>query len=171
MPPTVVTTKDEIDGETKHHHTYNQLNNNNKEEPKESTGDPIYYTISDKVSKPSPPLRNCVSLENLGGINIQDEYKTQHLRPSHPHEYNPFSYQGFSAMQQYHHFPHGIAPPPIPYPYNNNYWNWSSKFNYNDGMMDFTNTNNPYVTNRSSNTNSKQSLGSDDYRKYRDVAL
>lgn len=142
-------------------------------------GDPIYYTIgSDKGFKPTPLMRNCVSLENLGGITIKSEMTTpeQHRKNAltmqqHPHSqnYNPavtMKYQPPQMFQQ--QWP--PAYPPMMHPHD--YWRWSQFANQHGGFVPdarhFVHTT-PNIGR--SNTNSKQSLGSDDYRKYRDVAL
>lgn len=145
--------------------------NNKLKDPSMDAADPIYYTISsDNGSKPI--LRNCVSLENLGGLTIKNDLNgTIGVPPNrntaimmNQHKFNnTIMFQsGFPAM--YQQYP---PPPPTNMQYND-YWNWS-RYSAIGGYGGFTNPN-PYSHSRS-NTNSKQSLGSDDYRKYRDVAL
>lgn len=126
--------------------------------------DPIYYTIADKGGKQSM-MRNCVSMENLGGLTIRNDLSGSDVNAAAvaavaQQNFNNarMFYSGFGTM--YHQYP----PPVSTNMQYNDYWNWS-RFGYGG----FTNPN-PYVQSRS-NTNSKQSLGSDDYRKYRDVAL
>lgn len=127
--------------------------------------DPIYYTIADKGK--TSMMRNCVSLENLGGLTIRNDLSSGDANAAAAaaaavmqQNFNNarMFHSGFGTMYQQY-------PPPVStnmmY---NDYWNWS-RFGYGG----LTNPN-PYVQSRS-NTNSKQSLGSDDYRKYRDVAL
>lgn len=121
--------------------------------------DPIYYTIADK-GKPSM-MRNCVSLENLGGLTIRNDLSgcdTAAAVTQQNFNNARMFHSGFGTMYQQY------PPPATTNMQYNDYWNWS-RFGYGG----FTNPN-PYVQSRS-NTNSKQSLGSDDYRKYRDVAL
>lgn len=145
-------------------------------------GDPIYYTIeSDKDSKPNKLLiRNCVSLENLGEISIKNDLTTpeQHHKNAltmqqHPHSRN---YNPGSLTQKYQPLP--LFPPQwhpsMIHPHD--YWRWSQFANQHSGMMangrpmNFAYPNGHHNGQRS-NANSKQSLASDDYRKYRDVAL
>lgn len=141
------------------------------------TPDPIYYTIADKGGKASM-MRNCVSLENLGGLTIRNDLSGTMQLPGDPHFNDRVGAAAATAaaiMQQNFNnarvFHSGFGTMYQQYPSSvstnmqyNDYWNWS-RFGYGG----FTNPN-PYVQSRS-NTNSKQSLGSDDYRKYRDVAL
>lgn len=151
---------DENDGPM--NNTLVSKNPNGMEAP---TSDPIYYTIGDK-GKPSM-MRNCVSLENLGGLTIRNDLsggdETVAAAAAAAVTQQNFNnarilYGGFGTMYQQY------PPPSSTNMQYNDYWNWS-RFGYGG----FTNPN-PYVQSRS-NTNSKQSLGSDDYRKYRDVAL
>lgn len=159
----------------------NVVNNNNQRLP-----DPIYYTIaSDKGYAQKPMMRNCVSLENLGGLTIRND-----LTPHTDETSAPLSGNNAAALAMLqHHQPQMIMNnarmfsgfgqmyqqyPPLANMQYNDYWNWS-RFGYGGGGVGgggggVFNHLNPYVQNRS-NTNSKQSLGSDDYRKYRDVAL
>lgn len=142
------------------------------------SGDPIYYTIeSDKDSKPKPLMRNCISLENLGGITIKNDLTTpeQHHKNAltmqqHPHSRN---YMPSGTMQKYQPQPLFTQQwhPSMMHPHD--YWRWSQFANQHSGMvpngrpMNFVGHSNG----QRSTANSKQSLASDDYRKYRDVAL
>lgn len=153
------------------------------------TGDPIYYTIeSDKDStKPKPLMRNCVSLENLGGITINNELTTaeEHHKNAltmqqHPHSriYNPAGLMS-PKYQPLPQFPPQWHPSMI---HPHDYWRWSQFANQqqqqhvggmmvNGRPMNFVYPNGQNYGAQRSNANSKQSLASDDYRKYRDVAL
>lgn len=140
------------------------INNQKKVNDIEHITDPIYQTISSEKSLKSLG-RNCISLENLEHITTTkhdvNSYKNNLLQ-----NYNalfmlqgyPIGYQQFPIQYINYHHPH----------YHN--INRSTQYLPFSGHGGYTNPN-PY--NNRSNTNSKQSLGndSDDYRKYRDVAL
>lgn len=117
--------------------------------------DPIYYTISsDKGSKQL--TRNCVSMENLNGLSGLNGHDMSIYGKNIIENYNT---QGWPLLPGF--------PPSYQYIPALHFCNHQSQFN---GYGGYTNPN-PYSGR--SNTNSKQSLGteSDDYRKYRDVAL
>lgn len=141
------------------------------------TGDPIYYTIgSDKDSKPKPLTRNCVSLENLGWITIKNDLTTpeQHHKNAltmqqHPHSrnYNP----GGGVLMDKYQTPPLFVPrwhPSMMHPHD--YWRLTQQFAHQGPMPVIYPNGNPQ-NDKWSNANSKQSLASDDYLKYRDVAL
>lgn len=139
--------KDEVD-HTPLNNEVQMSNKNNNSISEEVINDPIYYEI--EPYKNTKLGRNCVSLENLsGGINaIKNDltgYGNNLLQ-----NYNPqwVTYQQQPAYQQF------------PQQYFNYQMQQGFGYSYN----------NPYITR---SNNSKQSLGneSDDYRKYRDVAL
>lgn len=159
---------------------HNGANNNEPSDRHSEMGDPIYCTIeSDKDYKPTPLMRNCVSLENLGGITIKNDLTTpeQHHKNAltmqqHPHSrnYNPGV---MHKLQSHSVFPYQWHPSMM-HPYD--YWRWSQCVNQhgelvpNGRLINYVYPNGAHQGRRS-NDNSKQSLVSDDYRKYRDVAL
>lgn len=165
----------------------------NMEEEKHSiAGDPIYQTISSE--KGAKLGRNCISLENLRTLTIKNDLNSygNNLLQNHglPHYVLPafpppapgynithyFSQKPHTAPHYMfgpspYHPPPMAQPPPMmaPTPQQSAYFHQNYR-------MPFTNYGgyahpNPYSN--LSNTNSRQSIGneSDDYRKYRDVAL
>lgn len=137
--------KDEID-HTPLNNEVQFTNKNNNSVSEEIINDPIYYEI--EPYKNTKLGRNCVSLENLsGGVNAIK---------------NDLTCYGNNLLQNYN--PQWVQQPAyqqFPPQY----------FNYQQHHQGFGYSyNNPYI---SRSNNSKQSLGneSDDYRKYRDVAL
>jgi hypothetical protein len=139
--------------------------------------DPIYNRIESPISK-KWLSRNCVSLENLGaltttfkndlsggyGQNFVPVIFTYH-QPTHPQQpqmYYPYYMPQYYGGQYYPNsnipmpYFHPYQQPPAPIDYNYNYHQNSAYFNHQPVFA-----------------NSRQSLGnvSDDFRKYRDVAL
>lgn len=155
-------------------------NNINDDEKYSMNGDPIYHTISSNKSTLKSMSRNCISLENLRTLTIKNDLNSygnnllQNYQSGHPSGY--YILPSFPPTPSgYHHYlshknPHYYYPPmPTHYPPTNAYYHQSYR-------MPYTNyagypSSNPYLN--QSNTNSRQSVGneSDDYRKYRDVAL
>lgn len=125
--------------------------------------DPIYCTIDS--NKSTKLARNCVSLENL-----EDITKLK----------NDLSY-GNNLLQNYHFWPMmgGFGPAQLQQPPHYQFLRFPFAYYHHQhnplvgcGGVGYGGFTHPYA-NRS-NTNSKQSVGtseSDDYRKYRDVAL
>lgn len=164
--------------------TLTKNNNKNDDERQSLAGDPIYHTISSEKGTVKALGRNCISLENLRTLTIKNDlnnYGNNLLQNNDSSCGGPPS-SGYYILPSfppppptsYHHYfshkvpPYMFAPPvhhaPMPQQY----------FQPNYRMAPFTNYGgyanpNPYL----SNTNSRQSIGneSDDYRKYRDVAL
>lgn len=173
--------------ETKRSSSQNTLtknNNKNDDERQSQAGDPIYHTISSEKGTVKALGRNCISLENLRTLTIKNDlnnYGNNLLQNTDPVCGGPpssgyYILPSFPPPTNYHqYFSHKVpqymfAPPvhhaPMPPQY----------FQQNYRMAPFTNYGgyvnpNPYMN--LSNTNSRQSIGneSDDYRKYRDVAL
>lgn len=169
----------------------NKINNNNNssstkiDEKHSINGDPIYHTISSEKGKSL--ARNCISLENLRTLTIKNDlnsYGNNLLQNYHSGQmasgyYILPSFPPPPPTTGYHHyFSHKPAQymygPPIPsamasHPHQQQYFqqNYRMPFTNHGGYANP----NPYLT--LSNTNSRQSIGneSDDYRKYRDVAL
>lgn len=162
-------------------------NTNKYDDEKQSqAGDPIYQTISSEKGAVKALGRNCISLENLRTLTIKNDlnnYGNNLLQNNDPNCGGPPS-SGYYILPtfppppptSYHHyFSHKVPPymfgptvhhAPMPQQY----------FQPNYRMGPFQNYGgyanpNPYMN--LSNTNSRQSIGneSDDYRKYRDVAL
>ncbi|KAG4074062.1 hypothetical protein HA402_014267 [Bradysia odoriphaga] len=147
---------DQVDGRQNH---FNNLTPNSRQYSSsklDKTSDPIYYSISmdEKCSKLG---RNCVSLQNLDeltfkndlssyGNNLLQNYNAHRMYPPQQQQYLPPIHTGYHPVHNY--FP---------------YW-----YPFSGYAPVNVNQYNPYV-----NRMSKQSLGneSDDYRKYRDVAL
>lgn len=171
----------------------------NEEEKHSIAGDPIYQTISSE--KGAKLSRNCISLENLRTLTIKNDLNSygnnllqNHGQPSSPYYVLPAFPPGppagynvphyFSHKPQHHpaHYVFGptqpfpqMQPPPMQPPPHTMMAPQSSYFHQNY-RMPFTNYGgyaNPNPYSNLSNTNSRQSIGneSDDYRKYRDVAL
>lgn len=162
------------------------------EEKHSIAGDPIYQTISSE--KGAKLGRNCISLENLRTLTIKNDLNSygNNLLQNHgmPHyvlpAFPPPAPGGYNITHYFSQKPHATAhymfgpspyhpppmvqpPPMIPTPQQSAYFHQNYR-------MPFTNYGgyahpNPYSN--LSNTNSRQSIGneSDDYRKYRDVAL
>lgn len=147
-------------------------NYNSQQNDQAKESDPIYYTISSDKGSKVAPLRNCVSLENLGGITTTHQFSNNDPNiMTQNKNYDPLSnYQGYVRAF------HSRYPYPTPQAVHqfNGYWNWATAYNnshYGSAYLpQQQHLQNPYITTRS-NTNSKQSLGSDDYRRYKDVAL
>ncbi|XP_055858649.1 uncharacterized protein LOC129921045 [Episyrphus balteatus] len=142
--------------------------------------DPIYCTID--AAKPQKLSRNCVSLENLDGIakvqrdygnNLLQNYEQQYYLAmmGHPINYNPHQHQLLlEHLHRHHHNPRRSSK----------HLHQSSSGQRHNMMMNgmvgcggigYGGYTNPFAYNAPGN--SKLSLGneSDDYRKYRDVAL
>lgn len=122
--------------------------------------DPIYYTIDSYKNPPKQQLgRNCVSLENLNGI---DSIK------------NDLTVYGNNLLQNYPHsayqWPPFITYHPNIQSYPVQYYHHQRQPQQQQRQQHIAHFNgfNPYMN---SSNNSRQSLESDDYRKYRDVAL
>ncbi|XP_055319857.1 uncharacterized protein LOC129577223 isoform X3 [Sitodiplosis mosellana] len=170
------------------------FNSHNEEEKHSIAGDPIYQTISSE--KGAKLGRNCISLENLRTLTIKNDLNSygnnllqNHGQPSSPyyvlpafpptptgynvpHYFNPKPHHPAAAHYMFgppfpmQPPPHMMAPPPPP----------PQAYFHQNYRMPFTNYGgyaNPNPYSNLSNTNSRQSIGndSDDYRKYRDVAL
>lgn len=162
--------------------TLTKTNNKHDDEKQSQTGDPIYHTISSEKGTVKALGRNCISLENLRTLTIKNDltnYGNNLLQNNDPAGQPSSGYYILPSFPpppptNYHHyFSHKLPPymfatrvahAPMQY------------FQPNYRMSPFTNYGgyanpNPYVN--LSHTNSRQSIGneSDDYRKYRDVAL
>lgn len=125
-----------------------------------NTEEPYYHTI-DSLSKDSPAKnlsRNCISLDNLNS-SINNFFR------------NDFNLYGNNLLQNhtvqwpghYRHFAYVPPPPPQYFYYYSPYTHTHVHQHPAGGFF------NPYV-----NSNSRQSVGTsstDDFRKYRDVAL
>ncbi|CAD7076806.1 unnamed protein product [Hermetia illucens] len=162
---------DECDGKILNNNIENLKNVNEKTKPplqdvtsmKVAPDDPIYCTIDS--NKSTKLARNCVSLENL-----EDITKLK----------NDLSY-GNNLLQNYHFWPMmgGFGPAQLQQPPHYQFLRFPFAYYHHQhnplvgcGGVGYGGFTHPYA-NRS-NTNSKQSVGtseSDDYRKYRDVAL
>lgn len=153
----------------------NNSDNNDDPEKHSIADDPIYQTISSGKSGAKSLRRNCISLENLRTLTIKNDLNSygnnllqNQMGPPQSHLYilpafppPPLNYHVpyFNAKPQ---LVYGPPPPmhmmqhPKPPPHHR-----KAFANYGG----YTNPN-PY-------SNSRQSIGndSDDYRKYRDVAL
>ncbi|XP_055379875.1 uncharacterized protein LOC129611004 [Condylostylus longicornis] len=139
--------------------------------------DPIYSTINEPKTN-QKLSRNCISLENLGGIDKvkNDLSYGNNLLQNYQHYQWSIAVAGFptsSSAVNYHPYQHlpqsnGQLPPLTPF----FLYNQIPRVALHCGGIGYGGYTNPFV-NGSSGTNSKQSLGqeSDDYRKYRDVAL
>lgn len=173
------------------------FHSHNEEEKHSIAGDPIYQTISSE--KGAKLGRNCISLENLRTLTIKNDLNSygnnllqNHGQPSSPfyvlpafpptpagynvsHYFNPKPHHPAAPHYMFgppfpmhsQPPPHMMAPPPPPP---------QSSYFHQNYRMPFTNYGgyaNPNPYSNLSNTNSRQSIGndSDDYRKYRDVAL
>lgn len=161
----------------------------NEEEKHSIAGDPIYQTISSE--KGAKLGRNCISLENLRTLTIKNDLNSygnnllqNHGQPSSPYYMLPAfppPPAGYNVAHYFSHKPHpgqhymfGPTPPfPMQPPH---MMPPQSSYFHQNYRMPFTNYGgytNPNPYSNLSNTNSRQSIGneSDDYRKYRDVAL
>lgn len=151
---------DHVDGRQSHTNNFTPTTRQYSSSKLDKISDPIYYTISmDGNGKSSKLGRNCVSLQNLDelafnkndlssyGNNLLQNYNARRM-------YHPQQQQ----QQQYLPVHTGYHPVHNYFPY------WYPFSGYAPGINQF----NPYISRQS-----KQSLGneSDDYRKYRDVAL
>lgn len=171
------------------------FNSHNEEEKHSIAGDPIYQTISSE--KGAKLGRNCISLENLRTLTIKNDlnsygnnllqnhggqptapYYVLPAFPPTPTGYNIPHYFNHKPHHPAHYLfgppfpmqqppPHMMQPPPPPP---------QASYFHQNYRMPFTNYGgyaNPNPYSNLSNTNSRQSIGneSDDYRKYRDVAL
>lgn len=145
--------------------------------------DPIYCTIDAAKSQQQKLSRNCVSLENLEGIakvqhdlsydnNLLQNYEQQYILAmmGHSVNYNPLQHQ---ALLEHLHRHHHNNPR---YSRSSRRSSTSQRHNNMNGMVGcggigYGGYTNPFAYNAPGN--SKLSLGneSDDYRKYRDVAL
>jgi hypothetical protein len=169
--------KDEIDSVVNMKNKINDNLNNNHKLSASVLSDPIYQTI--EASKNSKILgRNCVSLENLGAIVTTDakdmdnrdiRYGPNLLRN---HVFNPWNM--FPYPPQFGMYQHNFLQYPV------NYFNYPMPMqqpgsNYFISYPQYTPNNSSfnYSAYLNSGANSRQSLGneSDDFRKYRDVAL
>ena len=173
--------KDDIDSVINKKNKINDnLNNNHHKTSSSIFSDPIYHTI--EAAKNSKILgRNCVSLENLGAICTTDlkdvnnkdiRYGPNLLRNHVFNPWNVFPYNPAFGMYQpnflqypvnYFNYPmqnNGHHPP------NSNYFISYPHYTPNNASFNYS----AYLN---SGANSRQSLGneSDDFRKYRDVAL
>lgn len=143
--------------------------------------DPIYCTI-DAAKSQQKLSRNCVSLENLDGIakvqrdlsygnNLLQNYEQQYYLAmmGHPINYNPLHHQALLEHLQRHHNPRQSRNSHSQRHNNNN--NMMMNGMVGCGGIGYGGYTNPFAYNAPGN--SKLSLGneSDDYRKYRDVAL
>lgn len=155
---------------------------NNDEEKRSIADDPIYHTISSEKSGMKLG-RNCISLENLRTLTIKNDLNS----------YGNNLLQNYSAEQQsngyyvlptfppppigYHHYfghkPHQYMLPLPPSMLHHQHQQPMFQQNYRTPFTNYGGytTSSPYFN--VSNANSRQSIGneSDDYRKYRDVAL
>lgn len=167
---------------------------NTDEEKHSIAGDPIYQTISSE--KGAKLGRNCISLENLRTLTIKNDLNSYGNNLLQNHGHSPYYVlpafppppAGYNITHYFSHKPHAAHymfgpspyhPPPMaqppPQPHMTPTPQQSAYFNHNY-RMPFTNYGgyaNPNPYSNLSNTNSRQSIGneSDDYRKYRDVAL
>lgn len=160
--------------------TLTKNNNKNDDEKQSLSGDPIYHTISSEKGTLKALGRNCISLENLRTLTIKNDlnnYGNNLLQNKDP-ACGGQSSSGYYILPSFppppptnyhHYFSHKVPPymfaapvhhaPMLPQYFQPNY-----------RFGGYANPN-PYIN--LSNTNSRQSVGneSDDYRKYRDVAL
>lgn len=170
------------------------FNIHNDEEKHSLAGDPIYQTISSE--KGAKLGRNCISLENLRTLTIKNDLNSygnnllqNHGQPTSPYYvlpafpppptgYNVTHYFSHKPHPAHYMFgpspfpmqpPHMMQPPPPPPPQQSTYFHQ----NYRMPFTNYGGYTNPNPYSNLSNTNSRQSIGneSDDYRKYRDVAL
>lgn len=153
-------------------------------------GDPIYQTISSE--KGAKLGRNCISLENLRTLTIKNDLNSygnnllqNHGQPSSPYYVLPAfppTSTGYNVTHYFNNKPHpmhymfGSPFPPMQPPPSHIMQPPQASYFHQNYRMPFTNYGgyaNPNPYSNLSNTNSRQSIGneSDDYRKYRDVAL
>lgn len=168
------------------HSTLTKNNNKNDDERQSQAGDPIYHTISSEKGTVKGLGRNCISLENLRTLTIKNDlnnYGNNLLQNTDPAGGGPPS-SGYYILPSFppppptnyhHYFSHKVSPYMYAQPVHHAPMH-PQYFQPNYRMAPFTNYGgyanpNPYIN--LSNTNSRQSIGneSDDYRKYRDVAL
>lgn len=154
--------------------------NVNDDEKYSMNGDPIYHTISSDKSTLKSMSRNCISLENLRTLTIKNDLNAygnnllQNYQSGHPSGYyilpsfpppptGAYNHQYLSHKYYY-------APMPTHYPPSHAYF---QQQNYRMPYSNYGGYPNPNPYLNQSNTNSRQSIGneSDDFRKYRDVAL
>lgn len=166
----------------------------NEDEKHSMAGDPIYQTISSEKGAKSLG-RNCISLENLRTLTIKNDLNSygNNLLQNHngqssafyilptfpppPNGYHPSPHHYFSHKPQFVYGPPPFAmqpqllPPPPP-PHQQPHLPYFHQ-NYQRPFTNYGGYTNPNPYSNLSNTNSRQSVGneSDDYRKYRDVAL
>lgn len=143
---------DHVDGRQSHTNNFTQNNRQYSNSKLDKNSDPIYYTIS-LDGKGAKLGRNCVSLQNLDELTLKNDLSS----------YGNNLLQNYNARRMYH--PQQYLPVHTGYhPVHNYFPYWYPFSGYAPGVNQF----NPYVSRVS-----KQSLGneSDDYRKYRDVAL
>lgn len=157
-------------------------NSNYNDDPEKRSiagGDPIYQTISSEKSGAKSLRRNCISLENLRTLTIKNDLNS--------YGNNLLQNQIGQPQSQFYILP---AFPPSPLNYHVPYFNPKPqlvygpppprhmmaqhlKANHRTPFANYGGYANPNPYFNLSNTNSRQSIGndSDDYRKYRDVAL
>lgn len=170
------------------------FHSNHEEEKHSVAGDPIYQTISSE--KGAKLGRNCISLENLRTLTIKNDLNSygnnllqNHGQPSSPYYVLPAfppAPTGYSVPHYFKqpapHYMFGPTPYPMQPPPPQTHMGHmmhpppQSSYFHQNYRMPFTNYGgytNPNPYSNLSNTNSRQSIGneSDDYRKYRDVAL
>lgn len=157
----------------------NVSSTSNEEEKQLIVGEPIYQTISSE--KGAKLGRNCISLENLRTLTIKNDSNSygNNLLRNNGQESLPYyvlpafpSNHSGSNIPQYMHFMLGST---FPMQQSHMIPPQASYFHQNC-RMPFTNYGgyaNPNPYSNLSTRNSRQSIGndSDDYRKYRDVAL
>lgn len=157
----------------------NNSNYNDDPEKRSMAGDPIYQTISSEKGAKSL-RRNCISLENLRTLTIKNDLNS--------YGNNLLQNQIGQPQSQFFILP-AFPPPPLNYhvPYFNpkpqlvygpppppmHMIAQHLKANHRTPFANYGGYANPNPYSNLSNTNSRQSIGneSDDYRKYRDVAL
>lgn len=164
------------------------FNSSIEEEKHSIAGDPIYQTISSE--KGAKLGRNCISLENLRTLTIKNDLNSygNNLLQNHHGQQSPYyvlpafppTPAGYNVPHYFSHKPHPgyvfgpsppfpMQPPPHMMPPQSSYFHQ----NYRMPFTNYGGYTNPNPYSNLSNTNSRQSIGndSDDYRKYRDVAL
>lgn len=165
------------------YYTINETNLNNNSNNNSSSQN------NEKSSTKSQTVlgRNCVSLENLGAITTayKNDFHGYNSNLIQNYNLNPWNIVGYSPnnyyyqQQQlfYHHLAQQQQHPFPPYLYHHQqqyYNNMPTAMYFPNHNIDSNLVNNSmFTTTTNSNANSRQSLGnqSDDYRKYRDVAL
>lgn len=146
---------DHVDGRQSQVNNFTPNNRQYSNSKLDKNSDPIYYTIS-MDGKGSKLGRNCVSLQNLDALTFNKNDLTSSYGNNLLQNYN--AHRMYHPPQQYLPVHTGYHPVHNYFPY------WYPFSGYAPGANQF----NPYISRQS-----KQSLGneSDDYRKYRDVAL